>query len=339
MIFGGVIVSEEKEVGVYILHNKNTDETYAGSGVLEDRKASHFYYLKAGKEGRRGQTGKLIRHPNRKLQAAYNRDPNFDFVAIPTETREEATQAEQSLIDEFRGNPLFLNLSSDARNGVYEHTEEMRKARSERMKGNTYCLGNKLTSEHKQKIGKSLEGKIKTPETCEKLSRSLTGRKHSEEHIRNNSLAQTGKIASPEARAKMSASQTGRTHSEETKEKIRQSNFGRKMSPESIEKSRLANIGRKASDETKEKLRLAHTGRVLTDEAKAKISQVHKGRIKSPEEIERITQASLHRAKKVCIGGQVFDSVGIAARSLGVDPKTVTNRIANPTFEDWKLAE
>ena len=92
-------MSEEKEVGVYILHNKNTDETYAGSGVLEDRKASHFYYLNAGKEGRRNKDGKLIRHPNRKLQAAYNRDSNFDFVAIPTETREEATQAEQSLID------------------------------------------------------------------------------------------------------------------------------------------------------------------------------------------------------------------------------------------------
>lgn len=27
---------EDKEVGVYILHNPNTDETYAGSGVLED---------------------------------------------------------------------------------------------------------------------------------------------------------------------------------------------------------------------------------------------------------------------------------------------------------------
>ena len=339
MNFGGVIVSEEKEVGVYILHNKNTDETYAGSGVLEDRKASHFYYLNAGKEGRRNKDGKLIRHPNRKLQAAYNRDSNFDFVAIPTETREEATQAEQSLIDEFHGNPLFLNLSSDARTGVYEHTEETRAKRSKSLKGNQNGLGYKHSEERKEKIRQEMLGRTVSPETRQKLSESKKGKKHSEEHIRNNSLAQTGKSPTAETRLKMSLSQIGRTHSEETKEKIRLSNLGRTMTPEQIEKSRLANIGRKASDETKEKLRIASTGRTLSDEAKAKISQVHKGRIKSSEEIERITQASLHRAKKVCIDGQVFDSVGMAARSLGVDPKTVTNRIANPTFEDWKLAE
>lgn len=332
-------MSEEKEVGVYILHNKNTDETYAGSGVLEDRKASHFYRLEAGREGKRGKDGKLIRHHNRRLQAAYNRDPNFDFIAIATETREEATQAEQALIDEFRGNPLFLNLSDSAVNGVYKQSEETRALRSSLMRGNKNSLGHQQSDEHKEKIRQAMLGKVISPETRQKLSDVKKGTKHSEEHIRNNSLAQTGKTHSLETRLKMSVSQTGRTHSEETKEKIRQSNLGREMTPEQIEKSRAANIGRKATDETREKLRLASTGRVLTDEARAKISQVHKGRVKSPEEVERITQGSLHRAKKVCIDGKVFDSVGIAARSLGVDHKTVNNRIANPNFKDWKLAE
>ena len=101
------------KVGFYILHNPNTDETYVGSGVLDKRKKTHDYFLKNND------------HYNYKLQEAYNKDPNFDFVAVPTETREEAFDAEQSIINEFKGNPLLLNISLDARVvSVGKHSDE-----------------------------------------------------------------------------------------------------------------------------------------------------------------------------------------------------------------------
>lgn len=136
----------KETIGVYILHNPSTKETYVGSGVLELREKRHFRNLENGRIGATTVKGKPLRHQNRKLQAAYNRDPNFEFISIPVSTREEAFDFEQVIIDDFYGKPLFLNMSHDARAGAYNATEESKQKMSQAAKGKP------KTPEHKEKI-------------------------------------------------------------------------------------------------------------------------------------------------------------------------------------------
>ena len=112
-------MSLKEIVGVYLLHNPNTDETYVGSGILNERKNLHFRDLKNNK------------HVNKKLQKAFNKDPNFDFVSIETINREEAYDFEQSIIDEFKSSDLLLNIAQDVRgSGVPKHSDETKELMS-----------------------------------------------------------------------------------------------------------------------------------------------------------------------------------------------------------------
>ena len=112
-------MSSKESVGVYLLHNPNTDETYVGSGIINERKNLHFRDLKNNK------------HINKKLQNAFNKDPNFDFVCVETIDRNEAYEFEQSIIDEFKDSDLLLNIAHDVRgSGVPKHSEETKKLMS-----------------------------------------------------------------------------------------------------------------------------------------------------------------------------------------------------------------
>lgn len=103
------------ELGVYIIHNSTTDETYIGSGVLGKRLSKHKYLLENGK------------HFNYRLQQAYNKNNDFEFIPVPIEgDRNNALEAEQSLINEHWGNPLLLNIlqSVDQPMTGFKHSEE-----------------------------------------------------------------------------------------------------------------------------------------------------------------------------------------------------------------------
>lgn len=88
-------------VGVYLIHNEETGEGYIGSGVLNQRRNQHFWALR-----------KHVHH-NRDLQAAYDRNPNFDFIGVPVDDRLEALQIEAALVVEHGDNPRLLNLMRD----------------------------------------------------------------------------------------------------------------------------------------------------------------------------------------------------------------------------------
>lgn len=97
----------------YAYHNPETGQLYVGStGHEQRRKSSHLSSLRKGI------------HPNRRFQNAYDRNPNFEYVAFETGDRDEAFDFEQSVLDEQGRNPLLLNLSRDARAVVINHTEE-----------------------------------------------------------------------------------------------------------------------------------------------------------------------------------------------------------------------
>ena len=161
------MAGNRKVIGTYLLHNRDTNETYVGSGVLVDRKNSHFCRLETNT------------HPNKKLQAAYNQNPNFDFVGVNVEDREQARDFEQVLLDENWGNPFLLNISNNARAGVYSPTEETRQKLSDvwngrkhsdesRAKMSESMKGIPKSDEHRRKISEFMKSRIDSPETLEK---------------------------------------------------------------------------------------------------------------------------------------------------------------------------
>lgn len=199
--------------GVYIIQNQETMETYVGSGDVYRRASQHRTSLQKGI------------HTNHRLQEAYNRNPNFEMVAVPTETRDEAFDIEQAIIDEFSNSPLLLNLSMDARIPRIKHTEETKRRISEANKGRI------ITPEMRRKISETLTGRIEPDHVRQKKSESRIGLKHSEETRRKISISNTGKVPSEETRKKLSEANKGQIPPnkgiptrEETKRKLSEKN-------------------------------------------------------------------------------------------------------------------
>lgn len=64
-----------------------------------------------------------------------------------------------------------------------KHTEEAKKKMGIANIGNKYCLGNKLSEEHKRKISETLKGNVLSKETKLKIGLANKGRKMSKESI------------------------------------------------------------------------------------------------------------------------------------------------------------
>lgn len=150
--------NDKGKIGFYILHNPDNDKVYVGSGDLCKRKNYHTNALENN------------RHFNRKLQHAYNKNPNFEFIGCPIEchntsiekNREISLKIEQSIIDEFKGNNLFLNIASNvtAPMAGLKHRDDVKAKMSI------------------SKIGKT-NNYIRTPEIKQKISESLKTKYHS----------------------------------------------------------------------------------------------------------------------------------------------------------------
>lgn len=113
-------IEDRGKVGIYMIVNFSTNEVYFGSGNLWSRYKTHLYFLKKKK------------HENFKLQRAYNRNTDFEFIGIAIqedtleESRELAYQLEQIDIDENINHPGLLNiaLSVEANHLGLKHTPE-----------------------------------------------------------------------------------------------------------------------------------------------------------------------------------------------------------------------
>lgn len=242
---------DRDKIGFYILHNANTDETYVGSGILGRREKSHSLYLESGKTGRKDPRGEPIRHHNHRLQRAYNRDSNFDFVGIPTddfdskeENRQTALIIEQSLINESWGNPLLLNLVKEVEAPMMgrKHSAETKEKMRQSMFGKN--VGKKMSAEVIKRISAFNTGRKDTIESKENKRQAQLLR-HREnpysKEIRDKiAKSNTGKTRSDEARERMRLSHVGIPNTEEQKRKISASLTGIKRSPETIAKMRIA---------------------------------------------------------------------------------------------------
>ena len=122
------------------------------------------------------------------------------------------------------------------------------------------------TTDSKQKMSQSHQGKKLSNETKAKMSKTRKGRLHTDE-----AKAKMRKPKSEETKQKISKSRKGKLLSEETKQKITESLTGRTLSESHKAKLSRINVGKKLSDETKAKMR-----KPKSEETKQKISEARK---------------------------------------------------------------
>lgn len=157
---------EEQSGWVYLFHNPQTGEGYIGStDDLKRRTQAHLRDLERGT------------HHCWKFQRSYNKNPNFDLVAVSVESKEEALSFEGCLLQEYGDNPFLLNVSKDAyapmtgRNHSPETRERMREIQLQQWQD----------PEIRRKRIKNRDMFTHTPESKEKIRQAALGRKASEE--------------------------------------------------------------------------------------------------------------------------------------------------------------
>jgi hypothetical protein len=188
-----LLPEDRDRIGVYMLHNAQTGEAYIGSGLLGRRREEHERRLNRGVHG------------NYRLQRAFDKNPNFEFVGVliedngsRAEIRENALAIEQTLLDEFNGSSLLLNLATSVDKptlGTKMSPENIEKLRQR-------VLGTKHTEESKRKIGEASALLWQDPQRREDRSRLL--KQQYQEGTR--SAPWLGKTMPPEVIEKLSRS-------------------------------------------------------------------------------------------------------------------------------------
>ncbi len=156
--------------------------------------------------------------------------------------------------------------------------------------GGDGTLGFKMSEETKKKL--SVIAKNRPLQTRQKISKSLTGRVVSEET--KNKISKSVK-ANPKIRLAAKIAFLGKTHTKETREKIGIKHRGKILSEETKNKLKEINLGKKMSDETKKKISISTKGKILSNETKFKMS-------KSKIGIKRPTRECPHCFKEISDG-------------------------------------
>ena len=311
---------EKGQIGTYLLHNSDTGHTYVGSGVLAKRHADHKTLLKNNS------------HYNPKLQNAYNKHPNFDFVAVPTNDREEARDLEQAIIDEHRDNPLFLNISVDARycNNGQPMTDEHKAKISQANKGR------KPSSQTIEASVAAHKGKVLSEETKEKLRQANIGRQHTIESKQKMSVASKNAERTEEWRQNISNALKGKAPAPQTVEAVILANKTRVRSDEEIQKRSNVQKERMLDPENRKRVSESLLGHLVSEETRRKLSESNKGQTRSQETKQKISTAN---QKPVLVNGIQYPNMSEAANNLGISVMTVIRRLNDTDNSDYQRIE
>ncbi len=184
------IVADVESSGIYRIRNLVDGKRYIGSAVcFRKRWATHRSELKGGSHGNRFL-----------LRAWLKYGPEaFVFEVVESCDIPSLIQREQRWIDET--SPEY-NLSPTAGSCLgLKHSEETRKKRSERNKGNKFCVGRKPSAACLAAVAaanRARKGFKRDPAAVEKSAAAHRGMKRSDETRRRISEAMTGnRNASP----------------------------------------------------------------------------------------------------------------------------------------------
>lgn len=209
--------------GIYLILNTKTRKIYIGQAQnIRKRWNDHRHALRHNK------------HPNRHLQAAWNKyaAKAFKFSVLEYCAIDRLDSREQHYLNIYIPKGDCYNLAVDATSPMRgrKNTPESNTKRSDALKGRTLSL------EHRKKIGMANKG----------------------------GKGSTGRIVTAATRQKLSVSHEHRLPmSDETKEKISIANRGRKLTPAHREKIVNASKGRKHSLESKQKMSDVKSGQYI----------------------------------------------------------------------------
>lgn len=174
----------------------------------------------------------------------------------------------------------------------------------------------------------------------------LLDRHHGDEYCLNistdaRSLWGNGRGRPTEVSDRIAASQKGRIVTDEFREACRKRMTGNVMSDMTRQRISRALSGRTLSDEHKQRVGDANRGKLLghkhTDEQKAKKKATwdSRGGFKHRDESRRLIADA--NKKKVSAAGVIYDSIAEAADALGVNRRTITDRVKNNSdrFRDY----
>lgn len=224
------------------LHTTPNNKRYVG--------ITHQYPLNLRWKSGKGYKGNTYFY---KAIQKYGWDNIKHEVLFENLTKEEAEQKEIELIEFYKSNNRRFGYNiENGGNCCGTHSEETKKKISIANKGNTYCLGRKISKEHieKLRIGRN------------KIIGGFYGKRHTLETKQKMSEAQKGKIVSIKTRKLISQKSKERLS-------IAQNNpmYGKKHSKETVEKIRAKAIGRTTSKKTK---------KLLSEKSSKKVAQYDK---------------------------------------------------------------
>ena len=140
----------------YILHHVGSDKVYIGStGNMHERRKEHIKRLKSGK------------HHSKDLLEVYNQDEWVEFFIKPFNTKEEAFDEEQRLLNKYFNEDYVFNIAPSARTqkGLVHSPETIAKMTTTRNRpemieaSRQRMLGKPNTEEQKRKISEALKGR------------------------------------------------------------------------------------------------------------------------------------------------------------------------------------
>ena len=194
-----------KQTGVYAIKHKVSGKVYVGSAAVSITRRWDVH--------RRGL--RSDKHPNKHLQAAWNKDgeQSFEFFVLEECLSDDCVSREQHWIDLLKATSRRFGYNMVARAGSRRGTTATEQTRARQ---SAAIKGKKHTPETKSKMSATRKGRKMPPrsaEHCAKISASKKGRKTkplNAEGRANLSKALKGKKKSPEARRNMSKAQLGR---------------------------------------------------------------------------------------------------------------------------------
>jgi group I intron endonuclease len=164
--------SASSKNAAYMFYNVETGQAYVGStNSVKTRFNRHVRTLQDGT------------HYNRRFQAAYNKNPNFEFIPLLFPTVEDARNSEQRLLEENWGNPHLLNLSKS----VESFRLGMKDSEETRLKKSLSKKGIPQSPELIQKRADANRGQKRSPEICKMIgdlkrgNQYWLGKNHTEE--------------------------------------------------------------------------------------------------------------------------------------------------------------
>ena len=300
----------ELEIAVYKAENQNTGHFYIGATKqLRTRINAHIHTLMNNDHNSGGGTDLF--------QKAYNWDQDFQFTAMPVETREEAFKIEKELIQKHRGNPLCVNMKDAVPSAPV--TEATRAKISEASRSHWQ------DPEYRAKVTDSLKIVSQSPDRRKLLSEYSKARWKDPEQRANMEQY----LRSPEFKAIISATSTGRIDTEETRLKRSQTKKGIPQSPELVEKRVAPLRGRTRSPETVEACKAGAHRRVTEMSENDKAAR-----------LERIAEASKKGAEKVkrsvVYNGVQYESVSAVLRDIGGSSATLYKKLKAQGYEVQK---